>query len=253
MAKLLKYPMEFANPNSDEMRGIFSRIGLDGDTAYSRLRAQQLRDTLVAQAGLLSMARPLYGSTSHAQNYFHPDYTSAAFQNAPDLHDLSVRKWRPAIISHLESFAAEPDARNIVCNAIVQHFNRIADVVVHLPGAEGPWIPAHKRTTEGNDPLERMGVTAKYVATGREGTYVDTKDHRRLYFSVEKIAEHIGWTIPGIELQDTQNAILDGFTATRNADWAVDPQALFLAGKVLLQGAPEYTHMHSLFLPEHSA
>lgn len=228
--------MAFVPPNTMEMQPIFEEIGLTSDSAYTRQRSQEMRDNLVRRGNLFTLARPIKGGRSPvAHSFFHPQYTRAAFREAPSL-DKPIADWLEAITLHLYDFATTPEARTIVSNGIVRHFNNIADVTVRFPDAgRTPWILA-SRNEEGAAVLGRLGITTDDMPVSSKLSRGDGSSRRR-YYPVQKIAEHIGWTLPGIELKDAQQAIANGFAATLDPNRAADPYMLFKAGEVSMQGA----------------
>lgn len=228
--------MDFSNPGSERMQSILDGVGLAHTTVSERQRNQRLRRTLIARSLLFGMLRPVE-TRSPLHAYLHRAYAQAAFQGAPDLRDYRGSDfWLREMVPHLQSFAGRDEARRLIGEGVAAHYNRIADQTVKLPSSDEPWIPAYT-TEEGVDPMALMGVIGgrMYSPFPRDEKNV-RRFHRRIHLRIMGIAECIGWTIPGIETEETRTAILDSFEATSDTERAADPQMLFMAGRIAVEG-----------------
>lgn len=228
--------MDFSNPNGETIRNILDGVGFASDTRRERTRSKDVRCMLLARGLLFAMMRPTdAGERTPAHAYLHPVYAQAALQEAPHLRDYQrIDNWLKQAVPLLQTFATGHTARALIGGSIAAHYNRIADQTLKLPhSGDDPWIPAYG-TVDGIDPMALMGVTARRVELSAypQDVYVDKSDYGRTYYRMMGIAEHIGWTIPGIGTEETRTAIFEAFQNTASPQRAVDPQALFMAGKL---------------------
>jgi hypothetical protein len=229
-------PLEFSNPNGEDMRPIFDRVGLAGDTINERQRSQKIRSELVNATLLFTLKRPVH-QRSAAHDHPHRVYTKAALEEAPDLRGYKTKARWSELTAHLQDFARRPEAQDIISSGISNYYAKIAELTVRLPGAgdgNGIWIPTRQRTPEGIDPMGAIGVLPRDVA-GKD-QYKDWSDHGRVYFNATEVATYIGWTIPGIETEATKTAILDKLTSTEGEGGVIDPLTLFQPGRVAIEG-----------------
>lgn len=229
-----EYPIDFVFPTDKRLRDTFDQIGLIGNNQTG----QRVRDALAAKGNLLTMRRPV--NTARIAPYYHVAYAKAALSEVPNLHKTGWlhSDWLSMADAHLQAFAAQdPQARELVVQSIVSYYHLIAGQAIRLGnGGDEAWISAYQ-TPQGTRPLDflvvshichlRLPISDRLLTLGRT------------YLPLGKIAGHIGWTIPGIENPGMQSAILDEFERNRNAEHVVDPQTLFMAGKIILQGAVE--------------
>jgi hypothetical protein len=232
-----QYPersLEFSNPNSEDMRPIFDKVGLAGDTINERQRSQKIRSELVHAALLFTLKRPVH-QRSAAHDHPHRVYAKAALEEAPDLHGYKTKARWSELTAHLQDFATKPEAQDVISSGISNYYAKIAGLTVRLPGAgDGIWIPTRQRTPEGIDPMDALGVLSRDVVG--QDQYKDRSDHGRVYFNATEISTYIGWTIPGIETKETKDAILDKLASVENEEGAIDPLALFQLGRVAVRG-----------------
>jgi hypothetical protein len=227
-------PLEFSNPNSEDMRPIFDKVGLAGDTINERQRSQKIRSELVHAALLFTLKRPVH-QRSAAHDHPHRVYTKAALEEAPDLHGYKTKARWSEFTAHLQNFARRPEAQDIISSGISNYYARIAELAVRLPSAgDGIWISTRQRTPDDIDPMGALGVLPRDIA-GKD-QYKDWSDYGRAYFNVTKIAAYIGWTIPGIEREYKKAAILDKLASVENEGEAIDPLTLFELGRVAVGG-----------------
>lgn len=233
------YPIDFMPTTSEVMHDIFSLVGFGVLTEAEQNRSSRLRKMLLEQGGLLTLRRP--SKKPKPVIYYHANYTEAAFQafrGAPVVDNFPTRQaWLSAMGFHLEDFAEEPPARELIGEAVTTYYNRIADAATLIPGrGNKPWIGIHRE--EGKlCPLDYVGVNYPDVDIAPANVHIDWKNsHGRKYYSLQPVARQIGWNIPGITDPETRTAIVEQFEATREADWVVDPQQLFMCGSVAIQG-----------------
>ena len=230
----LKHPSNFFNPNSEEMQPIFDEVGLTTETTLKRQRTQAIRNNLVDAALLFTLRRPMH-QRSPAHAYPHLPYTKAVLEEAPDLHGHKTKSRWQAFTGHLQDFAVRSEARQLISDGISNYYTNIARLTTRLPDAgDTIWVPVYPKTPEDTDPMSVIGVLPRRIAGN--GHYRDRSDGGRLYFNMTEIASYIGWTIPGLETEETKTAVIDKLTSVDNSEGAIDPLALFKLGTVAVGG-----------------
>lgn len=229
-----KRPLEFFNPNSEDMRSIFDKVGLAGDTIRERQRSQKIRSELVNLSLLFTLKRPV-SQRSAAHDHPHQEYTRAALKEAPDLRGHKTKARWSEFTAHLQDFARQPEAQDIISGGISNYYAKIAKLAVRLPDAgDGIWVPTYRRNSEDVDPMGTIGVLPRDVAAHDQ--YNDRSDHGRVYYNMTEIATHIGWTIPGVDTEEIKTAILDKLASAADKGSAIDPLTLFQLGRVAVEG-----------------